>query len=112
MIDATVGQELLTFMDASVGFQKIQMEPSDQEDTTFVTPTCIYCYTVIPFGLKNAGATYQRIVNQIFKDKLGDTKEVYIDDMVVKSKKVEDHLKDLIDAFNRLDKYNMKLNPS
>ena len=69
------------------------MEPSDQEDTTFITPTGIYCYTANPFGLKNAGATYQRLVNRMFEDKLGDTMEVYIDDMVVKSMKVEDHLR-------------------
>ncbi|KAL4581685.1 hypothetical protein LXL04_006212 [Taraxacum kok-saghyz] len=66
----------------------------------------------MPFGLKNAGATYQRLVNKMFKDKLGDTMEVYIDDMVVKSKKVEDHLRDLEDAFRILDEYNMKLNPA
>jgi hypothetical protein len=110
MIDATAGHELLTFMDASSGFHQIQMEPSDQEDTAFITPTGIYCYTAMPFGLKNAGATYQRLVNKMFKDKLGDTMEVYIDDMVVKSKKAEDHLRDLEEAFRILDEYNMKLN--
>ena len=112
MIDATAGHELLTFMDASSGFHQIQMEPSDQEDTAFITPTGIYCYTAMPFGLKNAGATYQRLVNKMFKDKLGDTMEVYIDDMVVKSKKAEDHLHDLEDAFRILNEYNMKLNPA
>ena len=66
----------------------------------------------MPFGLKNTGATYQWLVNRMFKDKLGDTMEVYIDGIVVKSKKVEDHLKDLEWAFNILDEYNMKLNPS
>ena len=112
MVDATVGHELLTFMDALSGFQQIQMEPSDQEDTAFMTPTGIYCYIAMPFGLRNAGATYQRLVNMMFKEQLGDTMEVYIDDMVVKSKKAEDHLKDLEVAFNILDQYNMKLNPS
>lgn len=63
------------------------------------------------FGLRNAGATYQRLVNKMLKGKLGDTMEVYINDMVVKSKKSEDHLKDLDEAFNILDQYNMKLNP-
>ncbi|KAJ0742766.1 putative nucleotidyltransferase, Ribonuclease H [Helianthus annuus] len=66
----------------------------------------------MPFGLKNAGATYQRLVNMMFKDKLGDTMEVYIDDMVVKSKKAQDHLQDIKGAFDILDKYNMKLNPA
>ncbi|KAI3812676.1 hypothetical protein L1987_17388 [Smallanthus sonchifolius] len=112
MVDITTGHEILTFMDASSGFQQIQMEPSDQEDTAFMTPTCIYCYIAMPFGLKNAGATYQRLVNMMFKEKLGDTMKVYIDDMVVKSKRAEDHLKGLREAFDILDQYNMKLNPS
>ncbi|KAK1441334.1 hypothetical protein QVD17_07181 [Tagetes erecta] len=112
MVDSIAGHEILTFMDASSGFQQIQMEPSDQEDTTFMTPSGIYCYIAMPFGLKNAGATYQRLVNMMFKEKLGDTMEVYIDDMVVKSKRKEDHLKDLEEAFNILDAFNMKLNPS
>jgi ribonuclease HI len=112
MVDATAGHEMLTFMDASSGFQQIQMEPSDQEDTAFMTPTGIYCYIAMPFGLRNAGATYQRLVNMMFKDQLGDTMEVYIDDMVVKSKKAETHLQDLATAFSILDQYNMKLNPS
>ncbi|KAI3742755.1 hypothetical protein L1987_60450 [Smallanthus sonchifolius] len=100
MVDAIAGHEMLTFMDASSGFQQIQMEPSDQEDTAFMTPTGIYCYIAMPFGLKNAGATYQRLGNMMFKEKLRDTMEVYIDDMVVKSKKVEDHLRDLREAFD------------
>ncbi|KAK1421700.1 hypothetical protein QVD17_24249 [Tagetes erecta] len=112
MVDAAAGHELLTFMDASSGFQQIQMKPSDQEDTTFMTPTGIYCYIAMPFGLRNAGATYQRLVSMMFKDQLGDIMEVYIDDMVVKSERKEDHLQDLEVAFNILDKYNMKLNPS
>ena len=78
----------------------------------FITPTCIYYYTTMPFGLKTEGATYQRLVNKMFKEKLGDTMEVYIDDMVVKSKRVDDHLKDLEEAFDILDEYNMKLNTS
>ena len=112
MVDATTGHEMLTFMDASSGFQQIQMEPDDQEDTAFMTPSGIYCYIAMPFGLKNAGASYQRLVNMIFKDKIGDTMEVYIDDMVVKSRKAEDHLQDLKEAFDILDVYNMKLNPA
>ncbi|KAJ0927102.1 putative nucleotidyltransferase, Ribonuclease H [Helianthus annuus] len=112
VVDATAGHELLTFMDASSGFQQIQMEPSDQEDTAFMTPTGLYCYIAMPFGLRNAGATYQRLVNMMFKDQIGQTMEVYIDDMVVKSKKAEDHLRDLEEAFDILDSYNMKLNPS
>ena len=70
MVDATAGHEMLTFVDASSGFQKIQMEPDDQEDTTFMTPSGIYCYIAMPLGLQNAGATYQRLVNMMFKEKI------------------------------------------
>ncbi|XP_057250585.1 uncharacterized protein LOC130591328 [Beta vulgaris subsp. vulgaris] len=65
-------------MDAFSGYNQILMHPEDQEKTSFVTDRRIYCYKVMPFGLKNAGATYQRLVNAMFKDQLGDTMEVYI----------------------------------
>ena len=73
MVDATAGHEMLTFMDASSGFNQIKMHPADQESTAFITERGIYCYTAMPFGLKNAGATYQRLVNMMFKDQIGDT---------------------------------------
>ena len=64
------------------------------------------------FGLKNAGATYQRLVNQMFEKQIGRNVEVYVDDMLVKSKEEEDHLDDLKETFNTLRQYSMKLNPS
>lgn len=67
---------------------------------------------IIPFGLKNTGATYQRLVTQMFKYQLGDTMEVYIDDMLVESKRANDHIQLLSEAFNVLIKYGMKLNPT
>ena len=66
----------------------------------------------MPFGLKNACATYQRLVNQMFKDQLGDTMEVYIDDMIVNSKQANGHIQHLSEAFDVLGKYGMKLNPT
>ena len=112
MVDATAGHEMLTFMDAASGFNQIKMYPPDQEKTAFITNKGIYCYTAMPFGLRNTGATYQRLVNVMFKDIIGDTMEVYIDDMVVKSLNVEDHVKHLVQTFEILEKFNMKLNPS
>ena len=88
------------------------MYPPDQEKTTFITDKGIYCYTAMPFGLRNAGATYQRLVNAMFKDLIGDTMGVNIDDMVVKSLNVEDHVKHLERTFEILEKFNMKINPS
>ena len=88
------------------------MAEEDQEKTAFVTSQGLYCYRVMPFRLKNAGATYQRLVNQMFKKQIRRNVEVYVDDMLVKSKEEEDHLNDLKEMFNTLRQYNMKLSPS
>ena len=78
----------------------------------FVTSQGLYCYKVMPFGLKNAGVTYQRLVNRIFSHQIGRNVEVYVDDMLVKSKDETNHLDDLKETFSTLRKYNMKLNPA
>lgn len=99
-------------MDAFSGYNQIQMAEEDQEKTAFITSQGLYYYRVMPFRLKNAGATYQRLVNQMFKKQIGRNVEVYIDDMLVKSKEEEDHLDDLKEMFNTLRQHNMKVNPS
>ncbi|XP_034197970.1 uncharacterized protein LOC117613470 [Prunus dulcis] len=111
MVDATTGHEALSFMDGSSGYNQIKMSPEDEELTAFRTPKGIYCYKVMPFGLKNAGATYQRAMQKIFGDMLHKNVECYVDDLVIKSKRREDHLKDLRTVFNRLRKYQLKMNP-
>ena len=68
LVDATSGHELLTFMDAFFGYNQIRMASEDEEKTASITHRGLYCYRVMPFGLKNAGATYQRLVNKIFKE--------------------------------------------
>ena len=88
------------------------MNPVDQEKTSFITGQGTYCYRVMPFGLKNAGATYQRLVNRMFQKQIGTTMEVYIDDMLVKSTAAELHIAHLSEAFQILREYNMKLNPA
>ena len=88
------------------------MDPGDQEKTSFVTAQGTYCYRVMPIGLKNAGATYQRLVNRMFQKQIGTTMEVYIDDMLVKSTTAELHIAHLSEAFQILRNYNMKLNPA
>ncbi|XP_048605535.1 uncharacterized protein LOC125583040 [Brassica napus] len=112
LVESTAGNEMLTFMDAFSGYNQIMMHPDDREKTTFITERGTYCYKVMPFGLKNAGATYQRLVNKMFTDKLGITMEVYIDNMLVKSLHAADHLCHLRDCFETLNKYDMKLNPA
>ena len=88
------------------------MDPDDQEKTSFVIGQGTYCYRVMPFALKNAGATYQRLVNRMFYKQIGTTMEVYIDDMLVKSTTAELHIAHLFEAFQILREYNMKLNPA
>ena len=66
IVDASVGHDMLSFLYAFSGYQKIPMHPPDAEKTSFITPHGLYCYNVMPFGLKNAGATYQRLVTKMF----------------------------------------------
>ncbi|XXG81436.1 hypothetical protein AAC387_Pa09g2071 [Persea americana] len=112
LIDATAGHDRMSFLDAYRGYHQIPMYAADQEKTAFITPRGTYCYKVMPFGLKNAGATYQRLVTKMFQAQLGKTVEVYIDDMVVKSKRSQDHLTDLRQIFDILRQFQLKLNAS
>ena len=112
IVDATASHELLSFMDAFSGYNQISMDSDDQEKTSFVIGQGTYCYRVMAFGLKNAGATYHRLVNRMFHKQIGTSMEVYIDDMLVKSTTVELHIAHLSEAFQILREYNMKLNPA
>ncbi|KAI5333918.1 hypothetical protein L3X38_024050 [Prunus dulcis] len=112
LVDATAGHELLSFMDAYSGYNQIFMHPFDSEHTAFITDKGLYCYNVMPFGLKNAGATYQRLVNKIFAGYISNIMEVYVDDMLVKSRTAEEHLQNLSIMFGILKDYRMRLNPA
>ncbi|CAL2239343.1 unnamed protein product [Prunus armeniaca] len=112
LVDSTSGNQLLSFMDAYSGYNQIMMYDDDKAKTSFIIERGTYCYKVMPFRLKNAGATYQMLVNKIFKEQIGRTMEVYVDDMLVKAPKRADHLKNLTEAFSLLRQYRMKLNPS
>ncbi|XP_019236134.1 PREDICTED: uncharacterized protein LOC109216441 [Nicotiana attenuata] len=111
MIDATTGYEAMSFMDGSSGYNQIRMAPKDEELTAFRAPKGIYCYKVMPFGLKNAGATYQRPMQNIFDGMLHKNVECYVDDLVVKSRKKDGHLQDLRMVFERLRRYQLRMNP-
>jgi hypothetical protein len=112
LVDSTSGYELLSFMDAFSGYNQILMHPEDRERTTFITDRGLYFYKVMPFGLKNTGATYQRLVNKMFQAQIGRNMEVYVDDMLVKSAESITHIDDLHEAFGILKQYGMKLNPA
>ncbi|KAL0414908.1 UNVERIFIED_CONTAM: Retrovirus-related Pol polyprotein from transposon [Sesamum radiatum] len=112
LLDSTSGCELLSMMDASQGYHQIMLDPEDRKKVSFITSEGTFCYVAMPFGLKNAGATYQRLVDKIFRPQIGRNVEVYVDVMLVKSKKAEDHTKDLEETFSVLRKYKLKLNPA
>jgi hypothetical protein len=105
LVDSTSGHQLLSFKDAFSGYNQIQMAEEDQEKTSFITDRALYCYQVMPFGLKNAGATYQRLVNKMFEKQMGRNVEVYVDDMLVKSVKALDHVSDLKETFDTIRRY-------
>ena len=110
LVDSTARHQLLSFMDAFSGYNQIRMKEADQEKTSFVTSQGLFCYKVMSFGLKNAGATYQRLMNKMFAYQIGRNVQVYVDDMLVKSLREDNHLSDLQETFNILRAYNMKLN--
>jgi hypothetical protein len=93
--NSTAGCETMSFLDAYSGYHQIKMKESYQLATSFITPFGMYCYTTMPFGLRNAGATYQRCMNHVFGEHIGRTVEAYVDDIVVKTRKASDLLSDL-----------------
>ncbi len=95
LVDATFGHNRMSFLNVFQGYHQVALSLEDREKTSFITPFGIYCYKVMLFGLKNAGVTYQKIVTKMFKDLIGKKMEIYIDDMVVKSKLSQTHLEDL-----------------
>ena len=112
LVDATVGHPRMSFLDAFQGYHQLPLALDDQEKTVFVTPIGNYHYKVMPFGLKNAGSTYQRMMTKMFEPQLSRNIEVYIDDMVVKSKVVSKHVGDLANIFGILRKHKLRLNAS
>lgn len=111
IVDLTAGHELLSLMDGFSGYNQIRIAAEDQHKTAFTTPWGTFCYNMIPFGLKNAGATYQRAMTVIFHDLIHKILEDYVDDILVKSLDAMDHLSHLEQVFDRLAKYRLVLNP-
>nr|XP_027088503.1 uncharacterized protein LOC113709849 [Coffea arabica] len=111
LVDSTAGYEIFCFLDAFKGYHQIALDEEDQEKTSFITEDGTYCYVTMPFGLKNAGATYQRLVNKLFRNQIGRNLEVYVDDMLVKSRTQEQFISDLREIFEVLRSSRMRLNP-
>ena len=102
LVDSTMRHQLLSFMDAFSGYNQIRMEETNQEKTSFVTSQGLFCYKVMPFGLKNTGATYQSLMNKMFVHQIGRNVKVYVDDVLVKSIRENDYLSDLQETFDTL----------
>jgi hypothetical protein len=111
IVDSTAGCELLCFLDAYSRYHQIKMKEFDQLATSFIMSFGMFCYVTMPFGLRNAGATYQRCMQHVFGDHIGRTTEPYVDDIVVKTRKVDNLVSDLRVAFDCLRANRVKLNP-
>ena len=111
LVDSASGCKMLNFLDAFSGYNKIKMHPRDECKTAFMTELSCYCYTVMPFGLKNANATYQRLMNRVVTPMIGRNVQAYVDDMVVTSHVKDQHATDLEELFTTIANYRLKLNP-
>ena len=107
----TIGHELLSFLDAYSCYNKIPRYLPDLVNMTFITPIGMYCYNVMPFGMKNADAIYQCMMSRIFEPLLGKTIGAYIDDMLVKLRLQGDHLAHLREGFELIRRSQLRLNP-
>ena len=95
LVDSMARHQLLSFMDAFSGYNQIKLNKANQEKTSFVTSQGLFCYKVMSFGLKNVGTMYQRLMNKMFAHQIGRNVQVYVDDMLVKSLREDNHLDDL-----------------
>ncbi|XP_042437010.1 uncharacterized protein K02A2.6-like [Zingiber officinale] len=111
MVDSTAGCERICMLDAYQGYHQVPLAVEDQEKVSFITVDGTFCYTVMPFGLRNAGAMYQRMMDKIFREKIGCNVEVYVDDILIKSPLVVNLIKDVEETCQTLWQYGLKLNP-
>ncbi|KAK9050039.1 hypothetical protein SSX86_030992 [Deinandra increscens subsp. villosa] len=110
-VDSLAGYRWKCFLDAYKGYHQITMAVEDEDKTAFITNEGLFCYKKMPFGLKNAGATYQRLMDKTFQAQVGRNLEAYVDDVVIKSCEEKDMIEDIEETFGNLRRINMKLNP-
>ena len=111
LLESTTGHSMLSFMDGFLRYNQILMASKDMEKASFITEWGTHCYQVMPFGLKNAGAPYQRVATTLFHDRMHIDVEVYVDDMIIKSQGIADHLASLERFFERIRQFRLRLNP-
>jgi hypothetical protein len=112
IIDSTAGCARLSFLDAYSGYNQIKLKKEDEEKTAFIIPYGVFCYQVMPFGLKNTGATYQRMMQNCLGSQIGRNIQVYIDNVVITIRKEESLISDLVETFDNLNRYKLKLHPT
>jgi hypothetical protein len=112
IIDYTAGCARLSFLDAYFGYNQIKLKVEDEESTAFITSLWSFCYQVMPFGLKNAGATYQRMIQSCLGQHIGRNVQVYINDVVITTRDEATLIDDLQETFDNLDRYKLKINPT
>lgn len=112
LVNGASGNSILSFMDAYSRYNQIPMYHPDNEKMAFITERSNYCYEVMSFDLKNVGATYQRLMDKVFHQQIGKNIEVYVEDMVVRSRSVREHVKDLAEVFGQVQRYGMRLTPT
>jgi hypothetical protein len=112
VMDSTAGSVLLYFLDSYSGYHQIALHPDDEDKTTFITPHDIYCYKVMTFGLKNAGATYQKAIQKCLKTQIWKNVEAHVDDVVVKTTEEDKLIADLTETFANRREFQWKLNPT
>jgi hypothetical protein len=111
VVDSMAGCSLLRFLDCYSGYHQIPLKEEDQIKTSFITLFSAFCYTTMPFRLKSAGATYRRGIQRCLYSQLRHNMEAYVDDVVVKTQEEEGLISDLVETFDNLRKFKMKLNP-
>jgi hypothetical protein len=110
VVDSTAGSVLLCFLNCYSWYNQISLHPNDEDKTTFITPHGIYCYKVMTFGLKDAGATYQKAIQKCLKSQIRKNVEAYVDDVVVKTTEEDKLITDLTETFANLQEFQWKLN--
>ena len=111
ILQRVVGSEIISMMDGFFGYNQVKVLPEDQEKTTFTTPWGAFMYGKMPFGLMNAGATFQRAMDIAFADEKEKSVVVYMDDITVYSRWSKDHVRNLERVFIKCRKYGISLNP-
>jgi hypothetical protein len=112
IIHSIVGCARLSFLDAYSGYNQIKLKKEDEEKIAFITPYGVFCYQVMSFGLKNVGATYQRMMQNCLRSQIGQNIQVYIDDVVITTREEESLISDFAETFDNINRYKLKLNPT